>query len=103
MRALHIWDDICSIFRLDIDVPGRGWPRPAPSVNRGAAAILHAHTGMALIYNVGIMAFGGFAPIAFTSLIALTGSGVAPSFYLVAMAFVSTLSLMILWWKLGFR
>ena len=60
-------------------------------------------TGMALIYNVGIMAFGGFAPIAFTSLIALTGSGVAPSFYLVAVAFVSTLSLIVLWWKLGFR
>jgi len=49
------------------------------------------------------MAFGGFAPIAFTSLIALTGSGVAPSLYLVAMAFVSTLSLIVLWWKLGFR
>jgi len=60
-------------------------------------------TGMALIQNVGQMAFGGFAPIAFTSLIALTGSGVAPSFYLVAMAFVSTLSLIVLWWKLGFR
>ena len=60
-------------------------------------------TGMALIYNVGQMAFGGFAPIAFTSLIALTGSGVAPSFYLVAVAFVSTLSLIVLWWKLGFR
>ena len=31
-------------------------------------------TGMSLIYNAGVMAFAGFAPVAFTSLIALTGA-----------------------------
>jgi MHS family proline/betaine transporter-like MFS transporter len=60
-------------------------------------------TGMSLSYNAGVMAFGGLAPLAFTSLIAVTGNGVAPSFYLVAMAFVSMLSLVVLWRKLGFR
>src|SRR5262249_3564060 len=53
-------------------------------------------TWMALSYNAGVLAFGGFAPVAFTSLIAVTGSGVAPSFYLMAMALVSMLSLIVL-------
>ena len=58
-------------------------------------------TGMSLIYNAGVMAFAGFAPVAFTSLIALTGSGVAPGFYLTAMALISMLSLIVLQRKLG--
>jgi MHS family proline/betaine transporter-like MFS transporter len=60
-------------------------------------------TGMALTYNASIMTFGGFAPVAFISLIAVTGNKVAPSFYLVAMAFVSMLSLIVLRHKLGVR
>jgi MHS family proline/betaine transporter-like MFS transporter len=60
-------------------------------------------TGMSLSYNVGVTAFGGFAPFAFTSLVALTRSGVAPSFYLAAMAFVSMLSLIVLRRRFGFR
>jgi MHS family proline/betaine transporter-like MFS transporter len=59
--------------------------------------------GMSLSYNAGALAFGGFAPVAFTSLIALTRSGVAPSFYLMALAVVSMLSLIVLRRKLGFR
>jgi MHS family proline/betaine transporter-like MFS transporter len=58
---------------------------------------------MSLSYNAGAMTFHAFAPVAFTSLIDLIGSAVAPSFYLMAMAFVSTLSLTVLWRKLGFR
>ena len=60
-------------------------------------------TGMALTYNAGIMAFGGFAPVAFISLIAVTANEVAPSFYTVTMAFVSMLSLIVVRRKLGFR
>jgi len=60
-------------------------------------------TAMALTYNASIMTFGGFAPVAFTSLIAVTRSGVAPGFYLTAMAFVSMLSLIFLRSKLGLR
>ena len=60
-------------------------------------------TGMSLSYNVGVTAFGGFGPFAFTSLVALTRSGVAPSFYLAAMAFVSMLSLIVLRRRFGFR
>jgi MHS family proline/betaine transporter-like MFS transporter len=60
-------------------------------------------TGMSLSYNAGAMAFAGFAPFAFTSLISITGSQVALSFYLTAMALVSTLSLIVLRRRLGFR
>ena len=60
-------------------------------------------TGMSLSYNAGTIAFGGLAPFAFTSLVAVTGKGVAPSFYLAALAFVSMLSLIVLWHKLGLR
>jgi MHS family proline/betaine transporter-like MFS transporter len=60
-------------------------------------------TGMSLSFGLGGLALGGFAPVAFVSLIAVTGSSVAPSLYLVAMAFVSMLSLIVLWHKLGFR
>ena len=60
-------------------------------------------TGISLSYNAGALTFNAFAPVAFTSLIGLTGSAVAPSFYLMAMAFVSTVSLIVLWRKVGFR
>ena len=60
-------------------------------------------TGMSLSYNAGALAFNAFAPVAFTSLIAATGSAVAPSFYLMALAVVSMLSLIVLRRKLGFR
>ena len=60
-------------------------------------------TGMSLSYNAGAVAFNAFAPVAFTSLIGLTGSAVAHNFYLTGMAFVTMLSLIVLWRKLGFR
>jgi MHS family proline/betaine transporter-like MFS transporter len=58
---------------------------------------------MSLSYNAGALTFNAFAPVAFTSLIGLTGSAVAPSFYLMALAVVSMLSLIVLRRKLGFR
>jgi MHS family proline/betaine transporter-like MFS transporter len=60
-------------------------------------------TGMSLSYNVGVMVFGGFGPVAFAALIAASGTAVAPSFYLVALAFVSVVSLFVLWRKFGIR
>jgi MFS transporter, MHS family, proline/betaine transporter len=40
-------------------------------------------TGMALSYNIGVPIFGGFAPFYITWLIMLTGSNLAPSFYMI--------------------
>jgi MHS family proline/betaine transporter-like MFS transporter len=46
-------------------------------------------TGMALSYNTGVPIFGGFAPFIATWLIGVTGTSLAPSFYLVVTALVS--------------
>ncbi len=46
-------------------------------------------TGMALSYNISVPVFGGFAPFVSTWLIGVTGSSLAPSFYLIGTAVVS--------------
>jgi MFS transporter, MHS family, proline/betaine transporter len=46
-------------------------------------------TGMALSYNISVPIFGGFAPLISTWLIELTGSKLAPSFYLAFTALAS--------------
>ncbi|MFO1058555.1 MAG: MFS transporter [Dongiaceae bacterium] len=53
-------------------------------------------SGMALGYNVAVLAFGGFAPFFAQSLIGLTGSRLAPSYYLMATAAVSLAALVAL-------
>lgn len=50
-------------------------------------------TGMSLSYNLSVTIFGGFAPVIATGLIALTGSQLAPSFYLIAAAALSIAAL----------
>lgn len=46
-------------------------------------------SGMAISYNIAVTLFGGFAPLICTLLIASTGSSLAPSYYLMALALVS--------------
>lgn len=46
-------------------------------------------SGMAVGYNIGVLVFGGFAGAIFTWLISLTGSGMAPVWYFIAVALVS--------------
>lgn len=60
-------------------------------------------TGISLSYNLGVTIFGGFAPVIATGLIALTGSGIAPSFYLIAAAALSISALCAAWFKLRIR
>jgi MHS family proline/betaine transporter-like MFS transporter len=50
-------------------------------------------TGLALSYNIGILAFGGFAPVVFTWLIAVTGTNQAPAMYILATGVVSLIGL----------
>jgi MFS transporter, MHS family, proline/betaine transporter len=50
-------------------------------------------TGLALSYNVGVMVFGGFAPLIFTWLTGVTHNNASPSFYLIATAVISILAL----------
>jgi len=53
-------------------------------------------SGLSLGYNVGVTVFGGFAPFFADSLIRLTGSKLAPSFYIIVTAFLSFVALFIL-------
>ena len=53
-------------------------------------------SGLSLSYNVAVTIFGGFAPFFAQSLVDLTGSNLAPSYYIMATALLSLVSLLIL-------
>jgi MFS transporter, MHS family, proline/betaine transporter len=53
-------------------------------------------SGMSLSYNIGVPLFGGFAPLAAQALVDLTGSKLAPSYYMIGTALVSLLALVAL-------
>nr|WP_314420479.1 MFS transporter [uncultured Erwinia sp.] len=50
-------------------------------------------SGMAISYNVAVTVFGGFAPLICTLLISMTGSSLAPSYYLMLLALFSAVAL----------
>jgi MFS transporter, MHS family, proline/betaine transporter len=50
-------------------------------------------TGMSLSYNISVPIFGGFAPVIAQSLVSLTGSKLAPSYYMMATALLSLAAL----------
>jgi len=50
--------------------------------------------GIAFSYSLSVTIFGGFAPLVATSLIAWTGDPLSPSFYLMATALLSIISLL---------
>ncbi len=50
-------------------------------------------TGMAIGYNISVTIFGGFAPFICTLLISMTGSHLAPSYYLMTVAVLSVMAL----------
>ncbi|HYA06232.1 MAG TPA: MFS transporter, partial [Xanthobacteraceae bacterium] len=53
-------------------------------------------SGMSLSYNISVPIFGGFAPFFAQSLIDVTGSKLAPSFYMIATALVSLAAVLVL-------
>jgi MFS transporter, MHS family, proline/betaine transporter len=53
-------------------------------------------SGMSLSYNVSVPIFGGFAPFFAQSLIDITGSKLAPSYYMIATAALSLAALLVL-------
>ncbi len=46
-------------------------------------------TGLSISYNVGVLLFGGVTPLAITLLISATGSTLAPSYWITALALLS--------------
>ncbi len=53
-------------------------------------------SGMSLSYNISVPIFGGFAPFFAQSLIAMTGTKLAPSYYMMATALLSLAALIVL-------
>ncbi len=53
-------------------------------------------SGMSLSYNISVPIFGGFAPFFAQSLIAITGTKLAPSYYMMATALLSLAALIVL-------
>ena len=49
------------------------------------------YTALSVGYNAAVMIFGGFAPFIATFLIKATGEPIAPTYYVMACAFVSLL------------
>lgn len=60
-------------------------------------------TGMNISYNVGVTVFGGFAPFWIESLIAVTHTPLAPSFFLMFAAGISLTCLVLVRRKFGLR
>lgn len=60
-------------------------------------------TGMNISYNVGVTLFGGFAPFWIESLIAITHTPLAPSFFLMFAAGISLTCLVLVRRKFGLR
>ncbi|MDH2314086.1 MFS transporter [Methylobacterium brachiatum] len=60
-------------------------------------------TGMNISYNVGVTLFGGFAPFWIESLIAITHTALAPSFFLMFAASVSLLCIVLVRRTFGLR
>jgi MHS family proline/betaine transporter-like MFS transporter len=54
-------------------------------------------SGLSLSYNIAVTIFGGFAPFFAESLINLTGSKLAPSYYIMASALISLAALVALY------
>ena len=65
-----------------------------PSVMADLFPMCTRASGMAISYNVAVTVFGGFAPLICTLLISVTGTSLAPGYYLMAMSVLSGLALL---------
>ena len=50
-------------------------------------------SGMAISYNIAVTVFGGFAPLICSLLISATGTSLAPGYYLMVLAVMSSVAL----------
>jgi MFS transporter, MHS family, proline/betaine transporter len=65
----------------------------SPAVMAGIFPARTRVTGLSLSYNLGVTVFGGFAPVIFTWLTAITHDNAAPGFYLTATAVISIVAI----------
>jgi MHS family proline/betaine transporter-like MFS transporter len=67
-----------------------------PSLMAKAFPVATRVSGMSLGYNIAVPIFGGFAPFFAQSLIGITGSKLAPGYYMMATAIISLAALIVL-------
>ena len=53
-------------------------------------------SGLSLSYNIGVTIFGGFAPVIAQILVEITGSKLAPSYYIIATSLLSLIAVAML-------
>ncbi len=66
-----------------------------PSMMADLFPVATRASGMSISYNIAVTVFGGFAPLICSLLITATGTSLAPGYYLMALAVLSSLSLII--------
>src|SRR5579871_4978373 len=76
--------------------PGPLFSGALPSLMAKIFPVSTRVTGMSLSYNIGVPIFGGFAPFFAQSLIDLTGSKLAPSYYMIGTSLLSFLAIFLL-------
>ena len=76
-----------------LGVPIAGYHGSIPALMAELFPIRTRTTGLSISYSFGVMIFGGFAPFILQWLIELTGSKLAPSFYVMLAAGISLIAL----------
>lgn len=67
---------------------------PTPGMMAGLFPTGTRSTGMAISYNLGVLLFGGLAPLTLTVLIRETGDNLVPAYYIM---FCAALALLLIW------
>ena len=67
---------------------------PTPGMMAGLFPTGSRSTGMAISYNVGVLLFGGLAPLTLTALVGATGDRMMPAYYIM---FSAALALFCIW------
>ena len=83
LMAMVCWIDLLKSF----------FSGALPSLMANIFPVTTRVSGMSLSYNISVPIFGGFAPFFAQSLIEMTGTKLAPSYYMMATALVSLLAL----------
>lgn len=72
-----------------IGVLKAGYFAPLPAMMAELFPVTNRATGLAVSYNIAVMLFGGTTPLVIVWLVDVTGSKLAPTFYLMFLAVVS--------------
>jgi len=91
----------CMIAVCWLQLCKAGYSGVLPSVLSEQFPVETRAIGVALGFSTAVSIFGGLAPLVATWLIAATGDNLSPSYYLVATALLSLISLMAIQWRSG--